>query len=94
METHKPQYRDQEAQDAQEVVTPKELVDHIFSFLEEDDFKDKDILDPCVGPGALIEPILKNRIEWQPRSLTVMDIQGLHIDNFKERLKKLKEEQE
>ncbi len=88
----KEQYRDQDAQDNQEVVTPKELVDHIYSFLNKEDFEGKDILDPCVGPGALIEPILANREEWQPKSLTVMDIQEVHINDFKERLKKLKEE--
>ncbi len=85
--THKEQYRDQDAQDNQEVVTPKELVDHIYSFLDKEDFEGKDILDPCVGPGALIEPILANREEWQPKSLTVMDIQACHIDAIKEEFK-------
>ena len=85
---HKEQYRDQDAQDNQEVVTPKELVDHIYSFLDEEDFRGKDILDPCVGPGALIEPLMENAKELQWKSLTIMDIQELHIKNFKDRFKK------
>ncbi len=85
MKEHKEHYRDQDAQDNQEVVTPKELVDHIYSFLNEEDFRGKDILDPCVGPGALIEPIMENREKWHPTSLTVMDIQELHIKNFREK---------
>jgi hypothetical protein len=82
----KDKYRDEDAKKNQEVVTPPDLVDHIYSFLSEDDFKGKDILDPCVGPGALIEPILKKAYDWKWRSLTVMDIQKLHIENFKKNL--------
>ncbi len=87
MKTHKPQYRDQDAQDNQEVFTPKELVDHIYSFLDKEDFEGKDILDPCVGQKALIQPILDNMEEWQPKSLTVMDIQACHIDAINEEFK-------
>jgi type I restriction-modification system DNA methylase subunit len=85
----KDKYRDEHAQKHQEVVTPPELVEHIYSFLDpEKDFKGKDILDPCVGPGALVEPLLKNAHDWKWRSLTVMDIQELHINEFKENLSK------
>ena len=77
----KDKYRDIQAQKHQEVVTPPELVDHIYSFLSDDDFKG-DVLEPCVGPLALIEPILKDP---QFKSLTVMDIQKRHIDDFKKR---------
>ncbi len=84
----KDQYRDMDAQESQEVITPKELVDHIYSFLNKEDFEGKDILDPCVGPGALIEPIMENREEWKPKSLTVMDIQKIHIKDFVEKYKK------
>ncbi len=94
----KDHYRDKDAQDHQEVVTPPELVDHIYNFLSKEDFHGKDILDPCVGPGALIEPILKDLEnggnDLGLKSLTVMDIQPLHIDNFKKRLLEIKAKKE
>ena len=87
----KAKYRNEEAQKHQEVVTPPELVERIYSFLDEDDFKDKDILDPCVGPGALIEPIIEDiRVGGNglnANSLTVMDIQPIHIENFIKNIK-------
>jgi len=89
----KDKYRDKEAQKHQEVATPTELVEHIYSFLSEDDFKGKDILDPCVGPGALIKPIIediKAGDGFNAKSLTVMDIQPLHIDNFKKTINEIK----
>ena len=87
----KAKYRDSEAQKHQEVVTPPGLVERIYSFLHEDDFKGKDILDPCVGPGALIEPVIEdirtggNGLDI--KSLTVMDIQPIHIENFVKNIK-------
>ncbi len=88
-------YRDQDAQDNQEVVTPPELVARIYSFLNEDDFKGKDILEPCVGPGALLQPILDDIEDGGDglgiKSLTVMDIQPLHVDNFIKNIKVAKE---
>jgi hypothetical protein len=85
MKKVKDKYRDEHAQKHQEVVTPPELVEHIYSFLSEEDLKG-DILDPCVGPGALIDPLLENP---QFESLTVMDIQKRHIDEFKQRIQNL-----
>ena len=76
---HKKQYRHADAQKHQEIITPPELVEHIYSFLDLEEMKDKDILDPCVGPGALIEPILENKI---PCNLTILDIQKEHIENL------------
>ena len=91
----KAKYRDEEAQKHQEVETPPELVERIYSFLSEDDFKGKDILDPCVGPGALIEPIIEDIKAggdgFNARSLTVMDIQPLHIENFKTTINNIKD---
>jgi hypothetical protein len=87
----KNKYRDDDAKKHQEVVTPPELVKRIYSFLDsEKDFYGKDILDPCVGPGALVEPLLENAHDWKWKSLTVMDIQELHIKGFKEGLQKYK----
>ncbi len=92
--SHKPQYRDQDAQDHQEVVTPPELVDRIYSFLEVEDFEGKDLLEPCVGPGALLRPIIDDIAEGGDalglNSLTVMDIQGMHITKFKQDIIKAK----
>jgi hypothetical protein len=85
MKKVKDKYRDEHAQKHQEVVTPPELVEHIYSFLSEEDLKG-DILDPCVGPCALIEPLLENP---QFESLTVVDIQKRHIDEFKQRIQNL-----
>ena len=88
---YKLHYRDKDAQDNQEVVTPPGLVKRIYSFLSEDDFKGKDILDPCVGPGALIDPIIEdirtggNGLDIN--SLIVMDIQPMHIENFAKNIK-------
>ncbi len=73
-------YRHQEALDNQEVVTPPELVDFIFSHLKEEDFTG-DILDPCVGPGALVIPLLGKNY----KSLTVCDIQREHLVDFSQR---------
>ena len=81
----KPHYRNEEAQKHQEVVTPPELVQRIYSFLSEEDLSG-DILDPCVGPGALIEPLLENP---KFRSLTVIDIQEEHIRNFVKRVEEM-----
>ena len=81
----KPHYRNEEAQKHQEVVTPPELVQRIYSFLSEEDLSG-DILDPCVGPGALVEPLIENP---KFRSLTVCDIQEEHIHNFVERVEKI-----
>ncbi len=69
-------YRDDEAYDHQEVVTPPELVELIYSYLDEEDF-DGEILDPCVGPGAMSIPLLRKK-----GNLTVCDIQSLHIEDF------------
>jgi type I restriction-modification system DNA methylase subunit len=74
-------YRDEHAKKHQEVVTPPELVEHIYSYLTDDDLKG-DILDPCVGPGALIQPLLENP---KYTSLTVLDIQSTHINKYKEK---------
>jgi hypothetical protein len=92
----KSHYRDEEAQKHQEVVTPPELVEHIYSFLEEKDFKNKDILEPCVGPGALIEPIIDNMQHCDNsfgiNSLTIMDIQPIHVENIIKKLKIIKKQ--
>ncbi len=92
----KRQYRDQDAQDNQEVVTPPELMERIYSFLSPEDFQGKDVLDPCVGPGALIEPILEDLRQGGDglgvKSLTVMDIQPLHIEGFIKNIKAAKAE--
>jgi predicted RNA methylase len=63
----------------QEVVTPTELMERILSFIYSDDINDKDVLDPCVGPGAMIKPVIE---KYNPKSVTVCDIQKIHIDNF------------
>ncbi len=76
-------YRHQEALDNQEVVTPRELVDYILSHLSDEDF-DGDIMDPCIGPGALSLPILSKNF----RSFTVCDIQDEHLEDFSELLDK------
>ena len=68
-------YRDDEAKKHQEVVTPACLVEYLYSLLTEEDLKG-DILDPCVGPGALIQPLLDNP---RYKSLTCIDIQDVHI---------------
>ena len=80
----KSHYRDQSAQKHQEVVTPPELIKHIYGFLNKEDFKDKDILDPCVGPGALVHPLIEKHQELGITELTVMDIQEKHIKDFKD----------
>jgi len=84
---HKPHYRNKEAQDNQEVVTPPELVEKIYGYLSEDELKG-DILDPCVGPGALVEPLLANPIF---KTLTMLDIQECHIEALKEKFPAYKE---
>ncbi len=71
-------FRHQEARDNQEVVTPPDLVGLIYSYLEPEDFEG-DILDPCVGPGAMSLPIIK---ENKYKSFTMSDIQSEHIENL------------
>ncbi len=86
-QTHKPQYRDQEAQDNQEVVTPPGLVEHIYKKcleIDPDMFKGK-VLDPAVGPGALVHPLIEKHQELGITELTVMDIQEKHIKDFKDK---------
>jgi len=73
------EYRSNDAKKYQEVITPPELVAKIMSHLKPEDLTG-DILDPCVGPGAMIEPFLKTASK-----ITVMDIQKEHIDNFKKK---------
>ena len=96
-EDKKQDYRDEAAEENQEVVTPPELVERIFSFLSPEDFEGKDVLDPCVGPGALIQPILDDLKEGDGlgvKSLTVMDIQPMHVENFIKNIKAAKDEEE
>ncbi len=73
-------YRDQDAYDNQEVVTPPELVEEMYSYLEERDFLG-DIMDPCVGPGAMSIPLLDKNYN----SLTVCDIQKMHVKEFNDK---------
>jgi hypothetical protein len=76
-------YRDQDALDNQEVVTPTKLVEIIHKYLTDEDFEG-DIQDSCVGPGALgLSMIDKNY-----KSLTLCDIQQIHIDNLEIMFKK------
>ena len=72
-------YRNKEAQEAQEVVTPPELVKDIYKHLGLKNFNG-DVLDPCVGPGALIKPFLT---DLNFKTLTLCDIQKIHITNLK-----------
>ena len=81
MKTTKAGYRDQDAVDNQEVTTPKFLVDRIYSFLSPKDLSG-DILDPCVGPGALVTPLLENPVF---ASITLCDIQEIHIEAILEK---------
>ena len=76
----KPVYKDLEAQKHQEVVTPPELVEEIYSYLEPEDFKN--VLDPCVGPAALSMPMLNGDVHVD--SLTLLDIQDRHIQKLQE----------
>ena len=66
------EYRDQDACDNQEVLTPATLVNLIYSYI--DLTKINKVLDPCVGPGAMIEPFIDTDID-----LTIIDIQEIHI---------------
>ncbi len=95
MKKVKEHYRDEEAQEYQEIVTPPELVDYLWSLIDKEDLKGANILDPCVGPGALIEPILEDFREggdgFGINSLTVMDIQPTHIESFKKNIIAAKE---
>jgi len=78
-------YRHAEAKKHQEVVTPIELLKEIYKHLKAEDFKDKDILDPCVGPGAMSIPFMKLMAKGGgPKSITVCDIQQEHIDNIQD----------
>ncbi len=70
-------YRDEDAFHHQEVVTPTELVNLIYSYLKNEDFNGE-VLDPCVGPGAMSIPLIGKC------NLTVCDIQKVHINNFQE----------
>ena len=66
------EYRDQNACDNQEVLTPDSLVTLIYSYI---DFTDiKTVLDPCVGPGAMVKPFIDTDMD-----LTLCDIQEIHI---------------
>lgn len=78
-------YRDKKALDNQEVVTPPELLRSIYKHLRPQDMHG-DILDPCVGPGAMAIPFIKFA-----KTLTVCDIQEMHVENFKKIYKEKKE---
>ena len=83
-------YRDKEAKDNQEVHTPPELLKEIYSYLDKEDFLDKDILDPCVGPGAMSIPFIRQMAKNKgPKSVTVCDIQEIHIKNMEDIKKEL-----
>jgi len=66
-------YTNKEQQKNQEIVTPDWLLEELYQYIDFDE--NTKTLDPCVGPGAMAEP-LKNTI------LTIMDIQKKHIDDF------------
>ena len=76
----KPVYSDLDAQQHQEVVTPPELVEEIYKQLDPKDFKN--VLDPCVGPGALSMPMLVGDVPFE--TLTLLDIQERHIRKLQE----------
>ncbi len=79
MKTH---YRDEEAEKYQEVVTPPELVQDIYDKLGPDFFKGKTVIDPCVGPGALLKPLLDDPAKYQAAEIKAYDIQPIHIEKF------------
>ncbi len=86
----KDHYRDEEAEKHQEVVTPPELVKDLYDKLGPDFFKGKTVIDPCVGPGALLAPLLNNPDKYQIDGIKAYDIQPLHIENFAARIIKFK----
>ncbi len=75
-------YRDKEAEKHQEVVTPPELVQDIFNKLGPGFFKGKVVIDPCVGPGALLKPLLDESEKYLVKEIKAYDIQPTHIENF------------
>ncbi len=86
----KDHYRDEKAQEHQEVVTPPELVKDIYDKLGPDFFRGKSIMDPCVGPGALLKPLFDDWEKYDVASIEAYDIQPQHIENFTKRVIKFK----
>ncbi len=77
-------YKTKEQKKYQEVVTPPELVAYIYEQLGADFFKGKVVIDPCVGPGALLKPLLNEPDKYMVKEIKAFDIQPLHIEKFAE----------
>ena len=85
MENRKKHFTHNEAEANQEVVTPPELVERIYSHLPEDLLiGDIGIItDCCVGPGALVLPIIEMMESKKISGTLVMtDIQQKHTEDM------------
>ncbi len=74
---HYKKYKNEDQKEHQEIVTPAELLEELYRYINPDNLTD--ILDPCVGPGAMVKPFLEDS---RVKKLTVYDIQEIHIKNF------------